>query len=291
MPSCASAAWTPARTQPLHAGLVACLLAAGCHFTLDRSLSPGEITGTAVYRSATGALVPAAGARVTLENTALSVTADSRGTFVLSALPAGTYALDLVASAGSGASSQVGLRLANQTVAPQDGLDLGQVVLDRLGAISGTVTVDSMTVQSGAIATIAGLAEAPVMDGAFQFPVLLPGAYQVIVLYPENPGALVSAAVAVQVNPGATARLSIPLSSQANLQMSGSVSGVVTLSGSSEDDGIDVQLSGGGPDATTASGGNWDSTDVPAGVYTVSASLGGYGSVSVAPWRCRRATP
>jgi alpha-tubulin suppressor-like RCC1 family protein len=251
-------------------------------FHFDRNLAPGELAGTVVYRAANGALLPAAGATLTIENSGLSVSADSKGVFVLTGLPSGVFALDAMASPGGGIPGEVGIHLSGLTIGAGDGLDLGQIVLDSLGAIQGSVTVDGQAVGMGAVATIAGLAQSNVADGTFLFPALLPGTYQLSVFDPQSSGALVSAPLSVQVNPAATAHPAIALSSQADLVTMGAVQGLVQLAGAISNANVDVQFSGlGGPDLTTSSSGLYSSGSVPAAIYTVTASLGGFANVSV----------
>jgi fibronectin type 3 domain-containing protein/alpha-tubulin suppressor-like RCC1 family protein len=263
----------------IRVGTVIALLSCGC-FHFDRTLAPGEITGTAVFRTAAGTLAPAAGAKVVLENSSVSVTANSKGVFVLTGLPAGTFTLD-VTDTPQGLDSEVGIRLSGLTLPVQDGLDVGQIVLDAFGAIQGTVTIDGSSTTPGSVATIAGLEEIPASNGSFSFPTLLPGTYSVTVFSPGNPGALVSAPVNVRVAPAATAQATIALSSQTDMVTSGAVQGAVQLAGTTSNGNVDVQFSGSGPDLTSGPSGMYEEGGVTAGLYTVTASLGGFGSVSV----------
>ena len=218
---------------------------------------------------------------VTLENSPLSVTADSAGRFALEGLPVGTFGLDVTASPGGMVSGEVGLRLIGLTVASGDGLDLGQIELGALGAIDGTVTLEDSPVTQGAVAVIAGLSESSVQGGAFTFPELLPGTYVVSVFFSDTAGNALGQSASVQVSPGATAQVSIALTNPAGGPTTGAVQGTVLVSGANSNNGVDVQFSGAGPGLTTGGSGTYASGGVPAGLYTVTASLGGFVSVSV----------
>jgi hypothetical protein len=270
----------PRSSHLVRVTLAALPFLAACIFHLQRSLTAGEIIGKAVYASADGTLVPAANAVVTIEDSTISVTADGQGTFAVTGLPVGTFNLTIVASPSSEAT-QVGLRLSGLNIVADDGLDLGQVQLASLGAIQGQVTLDNSPIGNGAVAVLPGMAEVAVMNGAFSFPSLLPGTYAVAVFYPGATGSLISSPAAVQVSPGSTAQTTINLSSQSDSTSAGAVQGVVQVAGTTDNSGVDVQFSAQGPDLTTSANGNYASGSVPAGIYIVTASLGGFASVTV----------
>src|SRR4051812_23418805 len=117
------------------------LVCSGCRFSFDRTIGPGEIRGTVVFETTGKAKEPAAGARVVLENSPVSVKTDAQGRFILRGLRSGTYALSITASQGGGVSDS-GLRLRNITLAAgphgqPDGRDLGQVAIGAFGDLAG----------------------------------------------------------------------------------------------------------------------------------------------------------
>ena len=121
------------------------LLLTGCLFSFDRTSAPGELRGTVVFAGAGTSTLPVAGAHVVLENSTVSVDADAHGVFLLTGLPAGTYALDISASHAGNGLDDSGLRLQGITLADDgnglgDGRDLGQIVIGAFGGLAGTVT-------------------------------------------------------------------------------------------------------------------------------------------------------
>jgi hypothetical protein len=257
--------------------LLPLLLCAAC-FHFDRQLAPGQLTGKAVVLDAQGKTVSASGATVVLEGSALSVTADSRGVFSITGLPAGTFAIDVSSSIAD--VGKVGLRLQGISIPANDGLDLGQIELGALGAIQGTVTLGGEPAPEGGVAAIAGVQHTAVTGGTFLLPTLLPGDYALSVLVPDDPGALVSPSTIVHVSPGKTASTSVTFM-QTDVATAGAVQGTATAAGAATGSGIDIQFSGGGPDLSSSTSGNYSSGGVPVGIYTVTASLGGFVGVTI----------
>jgi len=259
------------------------LASAGCRFSFDRSLSPGEIRGTVVMAPSPGSsLSPVAGARVSLENSSLGVTTDARGSFVLTQLPAGTYSLDITAPQPQAGVVPQGLHIGNLTLAPVSstlgsGRDLGQVELGAYGGIAGTVTSQSEPL-NGAFVVLPELATTRTVAGAYAFSNLLPGNYALTVVATAAPGAArIAAPVSVTVQPRAVARvpdIDVPLRP---VETQGGIAGRVVLLGASSSKGVTVTLGGTSTRVQPSDdAGDYAQTGIPAYVYTVTASAPGY---------------
>jgi hypothetical protein len=262
------------RTTPL---LVALLT--GCIFHVDRSLSQGQLTGTALIVS-NGKQVPAAGASVILEASPLSTRTDTKGNFQFNGLPAGTYAVRI--SLPQGDSGGVGVRMSGLVISPHNGIDLGKFVLAPVGSIVGTVSVNGSPAGPNAIAAIAGLAQVRLANGMYHFPNLPAGTYEVDVLYSDELGVLAGTAPNIQVTASqAAVAPPVSLTTQSSAVTTGGLQGLVQVGGASSDQGATVQFSASGPTLTTSASGGFNSGGVVPGLYTATATLKGFQTVTV----------
>jgi hypothetical protein len=277
------------------AAITTALLLTGCHFTVSRSLAPGEIRGTVVFQGTGAATLPAGGAHVVLENSATSVDADDRGAFVLSGLPPGTYAITVTASQAGNGVADSGLRLRGITLASTtsgfgDSRDLGKITIGAFGGISGQVTVSGSAAPS-AQAVLSAIAQTTAdATGAFTFKDLPAGDYDLVALAPEaDAPPLISASLTVHVNPrNTTAVPAIDLSAAMAASM-GSLAGQARLTGQAVGNtSIDIALASPGVDPTSLpsvstndEAGDYSAVQIPAGIYSVTAEVGGYESVTV----------
>jgi hypothetical protein len=256
-------------------------LLAGCALQVERSLSPGQLKGTAFYVSG-GRQLAAAEATVTLEQSPLTATTDSAGNFQFTGLPAGTYAIR-ISWFPPGRSTAVGIHMTGISIPLHDAVDLGKFALTPLGTLLGTVTVDGSTPGPGAIAAITGLMETRVAGGMYSFPMLPPGSYEVAVMDTNSVGEVIATApVTVQVLSSQDA-IAPPatLSDQTGVATTGAVQGLVQIGGASSSAGALVTFSGSGPSLTTSDSGGFSSGGVAPGVYTATFSKSGYRTVVV----------
>lgn len=267
-------------------------LLAACQFKIDRKLEAGQIKAT-LLATGTAGEVPAAGARVSIENSLIHVTADSKGAFVLRGLVAGDYTLRITYATQSGGAIDAGLRLlVHLDSGGGNGLansrDLGKISLVGLGDVAGTV-VSGATPFVGATVLLEGFAETTSTATGFAFPNLLSGDYFVSVLAVTDPGTAsearhIQAHVAVHVAPKATTTV-LPFDVAQILaasSMGGSAQGLVRLTGTgSSNAGIQVSILPVGAPLETDSAGDYLLSSAPPGVYTVTASQGGFLTVKV----------
>ena len=271
------------RCQPW---LAVVLATTACTFTFDRNLNAGEIRGALVFESSGSTNLPAAGAKVVLENSGLVVQADARGTFVISNLPPGTYALTITATDTS-TNTPEGLRLQNLTLTGSgaglgNGRDLGQVVIGAYGSIGGAVTGPNEPVPAGTLVVSQGQTQVAVAQGAYQIPNLLPGPYELSVFAPGTKGAQIAGPVTITVQPRTRATAPTFKLDTAPTVTTGSVSGKVLLTGTGSNAGISVTVAGTtSVSLLTDATGAFSAQQVPAGVYTVSAGIGGFLTASV----------
>jgi hypothetical protein len=275
--------------------LLPLLLLTACRFSVTRSLNPGEIRGTLVFQTPSG-ITPAKGAQVVLQNSTVVVQADNNGRFILPNLDAGTYALSITASSTGSGTADSGLLLQNIVMQPTsagalaDGRDLGQIVIGAFGQITGSVTLNSASVGSGATAVLLGIAQLDVNGGSYTFQSVLPGDYTLSVFAVIEQGTTVVAGpAAVHVGFGTTVTVPAFELSSATPVSSGQVQGLATLSGAgATNQGIGISLYSPDVDSTllpsvetSDDAGDYSAVEIPAGVYTVTASVGGFEAVSV----------
>jgi hypothetical protein len=267
--------------------LLLAALTAGCKFHVDRTLPPGEISGTVTLAPSPGQkALPVAFARVTLEGSSLKITADAHGNFALVGLPAGTYALDISPPSSNPLAGSVGLHIGGLTLAPLpggqlSGFDLGTVTLNRLGGIAGTV-IESQQPVTGASAVLPGLGHATSTDGAFSFVNVLPGDYSLTVVdAAASGGARVSAPQKVKVLPGAITQVPVVDLTSVPVVTTGALSGQVQLSGQTSSKGVSLMLQGLTTTFSTDDSGNYSQANIPANVYTLTATAPGFQSAMV----------
>lgn len=243
----------------------------------------GGIQGVALLTSG----APAANAIVAVENSVLGVQADVHGAFLISGLPAGTYALDVTMPGSTdGGPPSSGVHVSNVVLADTGkglgvGLNLGDVVLGALGTLQGNVDLTGISVTQ-VTAVLTGVAEVPVNGGGlFTFDNLLPGNYDlnVFALTPQLT-ARVGGPIAVHISPAVmNTAAGITLGATT---MSGTVRGQVHLSGVASSINVAVQIfdADGGlatpASTTTDEEGDYVFTNVPIGIDTVRATNTGF---------------
>jgi hypothetical protein len=274
-----------ARASTLMA-VIAALVTTGCRFKVDRTLPPGEITGTVISAASPGQkATPVASARVVLENSSVKISADAHGDFAIVGLAAGTYAVDITPPASSPLAGSVGIHVGGLKLAPLpggtlSGFDLGTITLERYGGIAGTVTLNGQPV-TGAVAVLPGYGRAMSTDGVFAFFNVLPGEYSMTVVDAISGGARISQPLKVTVSPGAVLQLPpIDLSTDP-VVTTGSITGQAQLSGASSSAGVTIALNGVSTTTQTDSQGNYSQSNVPANVYNLTATANGFQQVTL----------
>lgn len=225
--------------------VLSALIGTGCTFDLERSLDDGDIRARVMLRTDVG-LVPVAGATMSLDGTRLQTTSDATGQVVLRRVPPGLHTLRL-SKRGEGASPDAALVVKGVQLDPKGGVasgrDLGELVLQRVGAIEGRVVRDG---QPAAHATISIGDHGTVFtdqEGRFRVEQLFPDTYPLGVETSPGDGSLVFGMKEVSVVGEQATNVEIELSTLEVLQP-GVVSGVANyLDGSSPTD-ISVKLLG-----------------------------------------------
>jgi hypothetical protein len=261
-------------------GVTALLATTSCNFQYDRALNPGDIRGQVFIQGVAGtAPVPVAGARIALENSSVSVLTDARGSFVISSLPAGTYALDATARS---AGTLLGLRLENLVLqslstAKETGLDLGQITIGATGGLAGSVTRTQQPLTGAEVAIPNFGSQTTTRAGAYTFLSFFPGTYSIGAFYVTENGSLelpprpvtVVARTVTQVPP-------LDFSSVVPATPGG-VQGQVRLQGGAPADSVTVSLAGYPTPIRTVDGnGDYSASGIPPGIYTLAASRAGY---------------
>lgn len=251
------------------------VLLASCTFSFDRELGPGEIRALLVVDTDTGQRA-AEGAVASIAGTRLTVRADARGQVVFRALPAGQWTLRFALDA-DGATYAVVVRdvaLTSLRDGVIEGRDLGTLVLRRVGAVEGVVTLDGQPVE-GAVVSGDGLARAETAaDGRFRIDLVPPGSHALSVAYGSGQAARVFSEKAVSVAPSQTSTADIALEGLES-HRGGLVTGLAIQLDNPDYTGIRVWLES--PAHTEALGetdadGRYTSAgDVPAGWYVVYA--------------------
>jgi alpha-tubulin suppressor-like RCC1 family protein len=277
-------------TRRLIALLVFCGLLGGCRFSFDRALGTGELRGQFVRLETNGQMLPAAGTKVTLMGTRLSVTTDANGRFSLHGLPLASYSLQAAYQVSADGKSGSGLVLPHVALDDNGGgsLDLGVVVLQRLAALDGVVQVDGMPV-AGASVTLPGVGvQVTDSKGAYLFQGLFPVGSTDPADQPRVTALVVSLDGTVAgtssflLTAGKTTTVNIKIDKSAMVVPPASVSGLVKRVADDTASGMpNVRLVG--PDGVDASSptptsvsGVYVFAGVNAGTYTVIVTSAGY---------------
>jgi hypothetical protein len=272
--------------------LVVVTLLSACQFKFDRALEPGQIKATLVATGTSGEAA-AGGARISVENSLIHVTADAKGVFVLRGLVAGDYTLRITYDSQHNGTVDSGLRLpVHLDTGGGNGLansrDLGKVALVALGDVSGSV-VTGATPFPGATVVLDTFSETTSdASGDFSFRNLLSGDYTVSLVALTNPGTVnekkfIIPHVPVHVTPRGTAKVpTFDLMGVAEVANTGGVAGTARLTGNGSNSTILVSINAQQViQPTVGDAGDYFNGSVPAGVYTVTASQGGFLSVFV----------
>lgn len=251
------------------------LLLASCTFSFDRELGPGEIRARLVLDTDAGQR-PAEGAEGTVAGTRLVSRADANGLVVFRALPAGQWTVRFSQSVEDVTYAVVvrDVTLASLRDGAIEGRDLGTLVLRRVGAIEGVVTLDGQPV-SGAVVSGDGLARATTSaDGSFRIEQVAPGSHALSVAFGSGDEARVFSEQAVAVSPSQTSTADIALEGLTS-HKGGLVTGLAIQLGNPDFTGIHVWLDSPAHaealGATDADGRYVSAGDVPAGWYVVHA--------------------
>lgn len=257
--------------------LVALFVLSACTFEIERTLAEGDLRGTAVFVDDSGA-TPAAGARVSLEGSPVTVKADAKGRFVLRRLPPATrYVLRISHDSDGDGVDDSGLRRIAEVAPGDKGRDLGQVVIGAMGAIEGKLMRGNEPAPGRV--TLLFNREAKADVNGFRIEKLLPGEYDIVPL--DADGKVFESRV-VTVKPRETTHVDFDLSSLLAQQF-GQVSGKVLRAGGGSTRGALVAIPGALPSPIVVDdqGGGFAEPQLPAGVYTLQASFDGYRSVQV----------
>lgn len=236
---------------------------------------PGQLLGTLLIESATGEPAPAVNARLTLFPTGRSTRTDATGSFAFEGLSAGSYVLRCEVDVDADGVIDVGINRAielSANGAEVSGVDLGGLVLARLGSVEGIVRVGDAAAPGVLVALMPNGAgaggerlAATDIDGRFVFDRVLPGDWTVEAIAPAAPPS--SARATALVAGGGIARVVLEL---APVEEQATLFGIVrTPPGAPEL--IDITVSDGADDVAhveTAPGDPFE-VDVPTGVYTV----------------------
>ena len=265
--------------------VAAVLLLGGCRFSYDRDLPNGTLRGRAVFTNADGQKIPAAGAEVTLPGTSLKVKADATGQFFFRDLPAAkSLRLRLAYAPEGDGVVNAGLSLSKLELTEESGraLDLGTIVLGRLGRIEGRVVGDDGS-GLGNVKVILGTDTLVTTGdgGTFAFSDLLPGdGYRLTALAQSTEGTR-SVNTELVVPDGATAQAELTILSSLQLVPRGLVTGTAQLVGG-EPGVITIEVDG--PEQGTFQSnpdGSFSGGPFEPGVYTLTASSPGYVSVTL----------
>jgi hypothetical protein len=148
--------------------------------------------------------------------------------------------------------------------------------------MAGMVTSNGLPA-GGAVAALSGVgSKVTAAAGTYSFANLLPGDYTLALAYTQTTGvAHIVRPLSVHVNPRLVTTIPTVDLGQAPAVTQGSMSGAVSRSGSSTNSGATVALYGAPTSAQTDNTGTYTANNIPAGVYTLTASAPGDTSVAV----------
>lgn len=155
-------------------------------------------------------------------------------------------------------------------MALEDALELGEIELEPLGRIEGSLRNVTWPVPGRIV--LDGIAETVVVAGAFAFENLLPGSYEAYAVRPDN---RVSRVGQVSVVANETTRLDVKLGNLASFT-DGALFGYARLGASTEHDGLEVSTSAMTEPLHTDGTGKFGAESHAAGAFTVTVSKPGY---------------
>jgi len=173
--------------------------AGACRFEFSREIPPGTLQGLSqTQRSGDGARVPLSDVRVRLVGTPLATRSGPDGRFALRRVPSGDHTV-VLSHLGADGRPDVELRLGHVVMEPvagrpdkREGRDLGKLLLESAGSLTGRVTgPDGPLV--GAAVTVAdqpALFARTAPDGTFLFPYLSKGTYRLSLVAADVDGNL-----------------------------------------------------------------------------------------------------
>jgi hypothetical protein len=261
--------------------VAALLILSGCSFGFDRELGRGTLRGKAVLTSADGQRLPAAGAEVSIPGSSLKVKCDASGQFLFRDLPeAKALRLKLAYDLENDGVIDAGLVLKDLDLSDRSGraLDLGTLVLGRLGAIDGRVVGDdgsglpNVQVVLGSEALTTTNAE-----GRFSFGNLLPGKGYRVTAFDRSDEGTRSVNAELEVPAGNTAQVALTINASLQLVPRGTVIGVARLVGEQQHGDVTVTIDG--PDQATVQArtdGTFSGGPFEPGVYELEASADGF---------------
>lgn len=179
--------------------LLVCLVAftaTACKFTFDRALPPGEVRGVLeAERSGDAAREGLAQARVRAVGTPFLARTGADGKFVLRGMPSGTHTLLMTHDLDGRTVSQLrlgGIKLEPLAGAtdPRNGRDLGRVLLEPAGSVSGSLTKGGQPLAGAVVAMkgVPGLFARTDAAGRYRFAFVARGSYDLALLAPGDAG-------------------------------------------------------------------------------------------------------
>lgn len=143
-------------------------------------VAPGVLHGVVVTHDTSGREVPAAGARIQLDGSPFVVAADESGAFELPSMRAGDWSVTITLA---GAARRVG---GIQLTAAADGtvaaFDLGRIVLEATGSLSGVVRRGGAPVPNARVVLDRVGEQASGDDGSYDFTGLVAGLHRVAIV-------------------------------------------------------------------------------------------------------------
>lgn len=194
----------------------AALVGGGCSLVVERSVSPGELRGVVEgERDVDGKRVGLEGARVQVVGTPFVVRTDPNGKFVVRRLPGGNHEVTIQRDGDGDGKNESQLRLRDIAMpklasGARNAYDLGRMLLEPSGAVSGRITNATGTVAIG-VRGRPGVVVPSTVDGRFELPFLAGGTIELVALVPGVDGTTSVSLGSVDVVPRQTKSVSYAL--------------------------------------------------------------------------------